>query len=161
MATTLTRIGDWHGAFALLQKSRYMRVISKAPDKLLRRAAMRLERQIKKGLARGSLGLAPLSPGYLVRKLAAGYSKNPLVRTGEAVRTTTTIKKRDFIFVGIPRGVTRHSYGARDDVMNIMKIHHDGNGQRERPFIINAYNQISKQIEKDVIQEIQSAFGRR
>lgn len=154
----MQRVGEWDKAYRVLKRSHYMNVLTRAPDRLLGKAALRLERQIKKGLVNDTLGLAPLSPSYLAQKLADGYSSSPLVRTGEAVRTVTTIRKSNFIFIGLPRGVTRHSYGSREDVMNIMKLHHNGIGQKERPFIINAYNQISRQIMKDVQEAAKKAF---
>lgn len=156
---SLGRIGAWAIAYKYLNKSTYVTVIRTAPDRALKKAAMMLERQIKKGLARGTLELAPLSPGYLARKLAEGYSPNPLLRTGEAMRTVTTRAVKNGYFIGVPRGVRRHSYGAKDDVMNIMKLHHDGIGQVERPFIINAYNQISKDIKKMIGVEITKSLG--
>lgn len=156
----LHKAGDWTKASRLLRRSRFVQVITRAPDKILNKAALMLQREIKVGIARNRLGLAPLAPSTLAEKSAKNYSSNPLVRTGELVRSVTLVKKQNFIFVGVPRGVGRYSYGSKGDIMNVAKLLHDGlrSNLPERPFIILAYNKIDKKIEDMVRKAARKAL---
>ncbi len=156
----IRRTGDWTKAHRLLRRSRYLQIVTRAPQKILGKAALILERQIKKGLRNGTLNLAPLSIYTIMEKEDLGYSLEPLVRTGEMLRSVTTIRKQGYIFIGVPRGVAVHNYAGNHDVENIAETHHFGKRKNlpARPFITNAYEQVSDEVQRLVVEAAKKAF---
>lgn len=116
-------------------KKRFVQASAKVEERqflAVRRAALLLERELKKGLRSGSPGgvpLKPLAPSTVL--LRRKRSKNPLLDTGSLLGSiTTTFDKRSrSAFVGVHR-TARGSQGQ--SLVNVALIHEYGT----KPFVI-------------------------
>lgn len=129
-------------------------------DKVMKVSAFKLERIMVLHIQNQDLDHEPLSEEYLARKIAEGYSKGILIRTGTALETIRVIEiDSDSYFVGWPRGIKEED---GEELFNIMAVHEYGSNDGtipERPVVQPSLEELAEWLRPKLEQEIRSALA--
>jgi phage gpG-like protein len=153
----VTKTGDWNGVTRTLERDgeRLRSEVEKATN----RNGRLLESTMKGHLEAQDLPWPPLSPDYLKRKIAEGFSEQTLIRTG-SLMANIRYHAKDWKsgFVGILRNVM-NSDG--ESLVNIAAVHEFGTRDGRvpaRPYVAPTLEERRDEIVRAYEEAIERVF---
>lgn len=133
------KVGDWNDARKILKASDV--ALKRAIQKTLLQEALLYKKEIVKGIRKQSPGgktFQPISDSTKKVRRALGFrGTKALIRTGDLIRSITVVRRRNGVFIGVPR--TAQSKSGKP-LFELARIHEEGTD----PFVIRVTPKMRK-----------------